>query len=222
MKAKWSSRIRLLHILCLLFTHSLTRSLTHSLTHSLTQTLSSLYGRTFRAAANERHDTLIVCAFVCSAVDGNARVKHTQHFAVQRCRLALQPETHTHTTRTVKTKAICLWLCVSKHTHTHMHTRPLKAHTPYPYPSPSLINRTEFSSMGRSLPSLASNMVSITTPSTTVILFCVSVPVLSLQTVVAPPIVSHASRWRTRLLSLKQREGTVVSAAQSQHRRSPA
>jgi len=36
---------------------------------------------------------------------------------------------------------------------------------------------------------------------TTVIRFVVKVPVLSLQIVVAFPIVSHASRWRTKLLS---------------------
>ena len=37
--------------------------------------------------------------------------------------------------------------------------------------------------------------------SVTVILLVVSVPVLSLQMVVAPPIVSQALRCRTRLLS---------------------
>ena len=39
------------------------------------------------------------------------------------------------------------------------------------------------------------------TPAVTVMRFSVSVPVLSLQMVVAPPIVSHAARKRTRLLS---------------------
>mmetsp|Transcript_10487 Transcript_10487/g.15333 ORF Transcript_10487/g.15333 Transcript_10487/m.15333 type:complete len:507 (-) Transcript_10487:339-1859(-) len=38
-------------------------------------------------------------------------------------------------------------------------------------------------------------------PSTTFILFCVSVPVLSEQMFVAPPIVSHAAKCLTRLLS---------------------
>mmetsp|Transcript_8941 Transcript_8941/g.29394 ORF Transcript_8941/g.29394 Transcript_8941/m.29394 type:complete len:257 (-) Transcript_8941:1175-1945(-) len=39
-------------------------------------------------------------------------------------------------------------------------------------------------------------------PSTTVMRFSVRVPVLSLQICVAPPIVSHAAKKRTRLLSL--------------------
>ena len=38
-------------------------------------------------------------------------------------------------------------------------------------------------------------------PATTVIWLVVSVPVLSLHTVVTPPMVSEASRWRTRFLS---------------------
>ena len=49
--------------------------------------------------------------------------------------------------------------------------------------------------------SFASSLSLYTQPCITVILFCVSVPVLSEQIVFAPPIVSHAERWRTRLLS---------------------
>ena len=51
-----------------------------------------------------------------------------------------------------------------------------------------------------------------TQPCTTVIWFCVSVPVLSEQIVFAPPIVSHAFRWRTRLLSFIIRFTEYASA----------
>ena len=46
-------------------------------------------------------------------------------------------------------------------------------------------------------------------PSVTVMRFSVSVPVLSEQMAVAPPIVSHAASTRTKLLSCKAEKGIV-------------
>jgi hypothetical protein len=42
-------------------------------------------------------------------------------------------------------------------------------------------------------------------PATTVILFCVKVPVLSEQTLVALAIISQAFSWRTKLWSFNMR-----------------
>jgi hypothetical protein len=55
-------------------------------------------------------------------------------------------------------------------------------------------------------------------PSTTVMRFSVSVPVLSLQMAVAPPMVSHAASTRTKLLSctpVQRRHTRAATHAQS-------